>query len=183
MTLIDNCADIPSGGNPDEVRANAACNLGAVVWRRDSFFLGSGPASYYVIQVVDGDGKEIDDVWDWFVEYQNEEVSDQNPGRANRNTFGSLSGDAGSKKSSKVSVDPGFCQCAYTGDHPFGLDNLEPWEPILVPASSKGKRDRALRKHIGNGNRKHRTSKVKGERLLQQQHGRDLNSCPSPSPT
>jgi hypothetical protein len=189
MTLIekDDCDGIPSGGE-DEDRAKAACELGAVVWRRDSVFFFGGstdPSSYYVIQVVDGAGERIEEVWDWFVEYQNEEVPYQSPGRANRNTLGSLS----KKGKESSAADPGFCQCAYTGNLPLGLDNLAPWEEIVFGDSSKKKKDgdRALRKRMDHGNRKHGMTKVKGEqRLLLQQQEQGLDdflekTCPDPS--
>jgi hypothetical protein len=132
MTLIEDCGVISahctvlvSGEEYDRCNtAFAACGAGIVVWQRDSFILGSIlPSIYYVIQVVDGNGNKLA-TWDQFVLYQQNEVTDENP---NRNTFASLK--KGSSKGSNGS-NAGFCQCAYTGSRPYGLDSLAPWEGL-----------------------------------------------------
>jgi hypothetical protein len=145
MTLIEDCGLIDThcmslASGEEKERCNtafAACDAEIVVWQRDSFIGGSlVPSIYYVIQVVDGNGNKLA-TWDQFVSYQQDEVADENP---NRITFASLK--KRSKKGSSGGSSAGFCQCAYTGSRPYGLDSLAPWEDLnaIIPDDKGTKR-------------------------------------------
>jgi hypothetical protein len=126
MTLIEEEAEIIgdpvfSGKCENEANAIAGLGVGAVVWRRDSWFgnfgesflPGNVDSCYYIVQVVDGEGEKIDTTWDNFV---GDQAACQSETECPTNSFPSLNDDSGGG---------GFCQCAYTGDLPFGLDNFE----------------------------------------------------------
>jgi len=76
MVLIENCADISSNvfnkfGISD---AFVACEAGATIWERRTYILqhmSAAPASiYYVIQIVDGFGDEVQPAYDDWVDYE-----------------------------------------------------------------------------------------------------------------
>lgn len=130
MELVENCDDITDTdtgtfdpGNlgcdsaEEALLAKKACEEGAVVWERITTGFG-GESSYYVIQVVDGDGNKIDPTWSYFTAWQ-EQCTDEVASDANRIGFASLN-EAGT-------IDPGFCQCSYTADLPYGLDSFLPF--------------------------------------------------------
>ena len=73
MKLIEDCNDIDTSIVPSGASAFAACNSGAVIWQRDTWFMSNvfaTPSStYYVIQIVDGCGKKTA-AYSSFVEYE-----------------------------------------------------------------------------------------------------------------
>ena len=123
MTLVETKDDILSSCE-DPTSAIQAFDAGAVVWRRDTF-LGPSESCYFIIQVVDGLGKKILPTWNTFV------VQEQqcNGVACPKNIFSSLKEDVG--------TDAGFCQCAYTGDLPYGLENIV--DPFQGKGGGKGK--------------------------------------------
>ena len=126
QTLIEDCDDI------SDPFAKASCDAGSVVWSRDSWFGGYSPgdtpdSTYYVVQVVDGKGKKLEPAWSDFMDRQ-QLCNGNNPADpCTTNIYGTLS--------PKGAGNPGFCHCAYTGDTPYGLDNIV--EPFFGGSGSK----------------------------------------------
>ena len=138
MVLIEDCNDID-----DDLEVKALCDDGVVIWQRESWFGGydeGNPSdTYYVVQVVDGNGDKIDDAWEFFLDNQQDctDGTNKSPSQRYRNAYGRLNGKGNYDNS-------GFCHCAYTGDFPYGLDNLSPFG-IEAPSSKKrGRRRRGL---------------------------------------
>lgn len=80
MKLIEDCNDIDTSILPSGASAFAACNSGAVIWQRDTWFMSNvlfaPPSStYYVIQIVDGCGKKTA-AYSSFVEYESSNYHD-----------------------------------------------------------------------------------------------------------
>lgn len=82
MTLIEDCDDINVSVFPSGQTAKDACDAGAVIWERNSWFLQNiydPPLStYYVIQIVDGCGKKTA-AYNDFVNYEAGGWSDPYP--------------------------------------------------------------------------------------------------------
>lgn len=66
----------------DDAADSKAAYPGSVVWRRLSFIFGQRAveSEYFLVQVIDGDGKRIEPAWSKFVEYQNSTQAGGSPG-------------------------------------------------------------------------------------------------------
>ena len=77
MELINDCNEINIGTGYDAETAKAACQAGAKIWQRDSWFFANpnGPpdSTYYAIQIVDGCGNKLDPSYEEWVDYQGTE--------------------------------------------------------------------------------------------------------------
>ena len=142
QTLIENCEEInnPAYTNWEaKDRAYRACLGGSVIWRRDNWFgsyqnsTSTPNGGYYVIQVVNGQGQKLEPAWSDFVDA--EQACGGVSSTCTTNFYGALK--------SKGSYTPGYCQCAYTGAKPYGLDNLNPF--VNGGGSKKGLKRRELR--------------------------------------
>ena len=95
-------------------------------------------STYYALQVVDEEGKEIPTAYDDFATAQTE--CGIGPGFRDSNAFASLGGK-GKGKGKGSSSEAGFCQCAYSADFRYGLDDLGVFGNIDdLPFSSKKKK-------------------------------------------
>jgi hypothetical protein len=103
MELVTDCTTISAIDDPDDA-ARSACDNGAVVWERQTYFfeeVNPGNADiYYVIQVVDGGGNKLPS----YDEFVSQEVATENDAV---NYFRSLD---------KKDSDANFCACTYTFD-------------------------------------------------------------------
>lgn len=103
MELVTDCTTISAIDDPDDA-ARSACDNGAVVWERQTYFfeeVNPGNADiYYVIQVVDGGGNKLPS----YGEFVSQEVATENNAV---NYFRSLD---------KKDSDANFCACTYTFD-------------------------------------------------------------------
>ena len=147
QTLIEDCKEISQFPYPGWKEAETACIGGSVVWRRDNWFDGYNPQNpgtpdngYYAVQVVNGTGTKLDPAWGNFMDMQ-QACNDSSPANpCTTNIYGTLS--------PKGAANPGFCQCAYTGDRPYGLDNIA--EPFFGGSgSTKGGLKRRDRRGLG----------------------------------
>lgn len=123
-----------------------------------------------------GTGKKISPAWDTFAQSQAEDCGN---GKYTSNSFPSLGGGKG-----KGGADAGFCHCAYTGDSPYGLDNLQPFFGELDP-KKRGRRARRRTSETGSSYNK-KNSHKRGARSLAVNNGdieRHLQgSCPEYTP-
>jgi hypothetical protein len=105
MVLVEDCSTIQSSNDPWGA-AFAACDNGAVVWQRETWFLedtSNPPSIYYIIQIVDGDGEKLSPSYDEFVRQETLTEGDA------VNYFRSLE-----KKGEEK-----FCGCTYSQDFPM----------------------------------------------------------------
>ena len=156
QTLVENCDDINLIPYPGFEEAFSACKGGSVVWRRDNWFGGDPAVGYYAVQVVNGTGAKLDPAFDLFTDIQ-DGCNGISTDSCTTNIYGTLS--------PKGAANPGFCHCAYTGDRPYGLDNIA--EPFFGGSgSTKGGLKRRDRRGLGE-----KTLEIKEEESTHHREG------------